>query len=65
MQFITQIPGKPRKITIAESMQEAANIAEQDGDAAAQVIALRDWPFPVSVNADRVPPVVLVGEALL
>lgn len=63
MVFITQVPGRPRRAIRAASVREAAAVAERDSEAAAQVIALRDWPFPVSVNADRVPPVVLVGEA--
>lgn len=63
MVFITQVPGRPRRAIRAASVQEAAAVAERDSDAAAQVIALRDWPFPSSCNREAVPALVLVGEA--
>ena len=66
MKFITTTDGAKRLIE-ADSAQEAAQIAERDSDGAAQVLCLRgdNWPFPVSVNRERVPSAVIVGEALL
>ncbi len=62
MQFKTRTRNATRIID-APSAQIAAQIAEAESEEAAQVIALRDWPFPVSINTDKVPALVLVGEA--
>lgn len=66
MKFITTTDGM-RELIEADSQQEAAAIAERDSKGAAQVMCLRgdNWPFPTSVNRERVPSAVIVGEALL
>lgn len=66
MQFLTTTDGV-RELIEADSAQQAAQIAERDSDGAAQVLCLRgdNWPFPTSVNRERVPSAVIVGEALL
>ncbi len=72
MKFLTTTDGV-RELIEADSAQQAATIAERESEGAAQVICLDRfgpvettiWPFPVSINRDRVPATALVGEALL